>query len=590
MPDSPNKLSQFWQELKRRKVVRVITVYAAATFAIIDLLSNIDEPLGLPEWTLPFAIVFLSIGFIIAVILSWIYDIHPEGGIVKTETADKIKVEDISKSSNSWKIASYISFVVIIGLIVLNIIPHTGKKELLDKSIAVLPFQNLSEEEGNEYFVDGLVDDLLNKISVIEELRVTSRTSSDLYRERGTKSVPEIASELNVTYIMEGSVRRYGDKARITVQLIDAVHDDHIWTDSYDREITDVFQTQSEIAIRIASELDAILTSEQKSIIQEEKTSNIKAFELYQMGRFYSNKRTGEGFNKSIEYFEQAIETDPGYGLAYAGLADNYYLMALLGHIDSKTGRDKAVELAYNALDLDSDLSEAYTVLGSLYHTIDWDWDKAENAFQHALKLNPNYSTAHQYYAEYLSTIGRPEKARIHVDKAVELDPLSFVIRLINARTYYHQGQFEEALRELKKCDEMQEGHPWTISLKIRTYYHLGMEDEVYQVLKEIFADNPRYDLEVAEQIYQESGLGAVLLWKVENDVTMAEEENLNYYEIAANFALLGKDEDALFWLEEAFQIHLYDLNLMSFNIDFRPLHDHPRYKAILEGVGLADL
>ena len=588
----PNKLSHFWQELKRRKVVRVITVYAAAAFVILELLSIIIEPLRLPEWTLQFAIVFLCIGFIIAIILSWIYDINPEEGIVKTEPADKVKKEDEAISSNSWRIASYISFVVIVAFVIYHILSTNNRSlEITDfeKSIAVLPFQNLSDEEGNEYFVDGLVEDLLNKISVIEELKVISRTSSDMYRERGTKSVPEIASELNVSYIIEGSVQRYGGKARIIVQLIDAVHDDHIWTESYDRELEDIFKTQSEIAMEIASELDAILTSEQKSIIKEEKTSNIKAFELYQMGRYYWNKRTREGFNKSIEYFEQAIETDPGYGLAFAGLADTYYLMALWGHIDSKTGRGKAVELAFNALELDSNLSEAYTVLGSLYHTVDWDWDKAENAFQRALELNPNYSTAHQYYAEYLSTIGRHEEARMHIDKAVELDPLSFVIRGINARIYYHQGHFEEALRELNKCDEIQEGHPWTIRIRFRTYYQLGQEDEAYQVLKEIFADNPRYDLEVAEQIYQESGLWSVLLWKIENDVAMEEEENLSYYDIAFDFALLGKDEDALYWLEKAFQIHQYDLNLMSFNIQFRPLHDHPRYQAILEGMGLED-
>jgi TolB-like protein len=320
----------------------------------------------------------------------------------------------------------------------------------------------MSEEEGNEHFVDGLVEDLLNRISVIEELKVISRTSSEMYRERGVKSIPQIAEELKVAYILEGSVQRYGQKARITVQLIDAKNDNHIWVDSYDRDIRNVFQTQSEIAIQIASELDAILTSEQESQMQEDKTSNIEAFELYQIGRFYWNKRTLDGYAESIKYYEQAIEEDPGYGLAYAGMADTYFLMALQDHIDPQEGRDKAVEMAFKALGLDGNLSEAYTVLGSLYDYLDWDWKKAEDSFQRALELNPNYSTAHQYYAEHLMMIGRYEEARMQMNKALELNPLSFVIRHLSARIYYHRGNFQEALRELNISDEIQKGHYWT--------------------------------------------------------------------------------------------------------------------------------
>jgi TolB-like protein len=586
MSDRPSKLSQFWQELKRRKVVRVITVYAAAAFVILELTDIVAPSLGLPGWTLNFIIILLCVGFVIAVILSWIYDVHPEGGIVKTEPAEKVKAEEIPKTSSTWKIASYISFVVIIGLIVLNIIPRNGKKEILDKSIAVLPFENMSEEEGNEHFVDGLVEDLLNRISVIEELKVISRTSSDMYRERGVKSIPQIAEELKVAYILEGSVQRYGEKARITVQLIDAKNDNHIWVDSYDRDIRNVFQTQSEIAIQVASELDAILTSDQESQIQEEKTRNIEAFELYQMGRFYWNKRTEDAYAESIKYYEQAIEADPGYGLAYAGLADTYFLMTIQDHIERQEGRDKAVELAYKALELDGNLSEAYTVLGSLYDYVDWDWEKAEDAFQRALKLNPNYSTAHQYYAEHLSIIGRHEEARIQISRAVELNPLSFVIRHLNARIYYHRGYFEEALRELNISDEIQKGHRWTCRYKFFAYYQMGQEDEAFKALLETLSYYPRYDLEAAEQIFQESGLNAVLKWKVENDIDTAQDGL--YYGIANVLAMLGKIEEALTWLEKAHQLDKISVGI-SYNIHFRSLHDHPRYQAILKEMGLSD-
>jgi len=584
MPESPNKLSQFWQELKRRKVVRVITVYAAAAFVILELVSIIAEPLKLPDWFLPMVIVLLCIGFIIAVIFSWIYDVHPEGGIVKTESVEKVEVKDIPKSSNSWKIASYISFVMIVGLTVLNIFPRAGNKEILDKSIAILPFENLSEETGNEFFVDGLVEDLLNRISVIEDLKVISRTSSEMYRERGLKTVPQIAEELNVSYILEGSVQRYGDKARITVQLIDARKDDHIWADNYDRDIRDVFQTQSEIAFRIASELDAILTSVQKEIMLEEKTSNIKAFELYQMGLFFLHKRTEDGCNKSIEYFEQAIEKDPGYGLAYAGLADSYHILASYDWIERQEGMDKAVELALKALDLDGNLAEAYSVLATINDYVDWEWEKAENAFQRALELNPNYSTTHHYYAAHLSIIGRHQEARVHMNKAVAIDPLSFIIRNANAKFYYHQGDFVEALEELEICDEIQKGHFRTLRYRFYTCWQLGQWEKAFATLREILKAKPRYDLETADRIFIQSGVQAVLEWKTESDLSVVEEEHLQY-NVSEQFALLGKYDDALYWLEKAYLLH--QTTEIGFYYQFQALHNHPGYRAILEGMGL---
>ena len=287
MSENPNRLSQFWQELRRRKVTRVITVFAAAAFVILELTDIVAPSLGLPDWTLNFIIIMLVAGFIIAVILSWIFDVHPEGGIVKTGPVGAAGSGKKQAESGGWKIASFISLAVIAVLIILNLLHLRDRRDesgILDKSIAVLPFQNLSEEEGNEHFVDGLVEDLLSRISVIEELRVISRTSSDMYRERGTRSVPEIARELNVSYIVEGCVQRYGDKARITVQLIDAAQDNHIWAKNYDRDLVDVFQTQSEIALHIASELNTILSSKQEAQIQDNKTRSVEAFEYYQMG------------------------------------------------------------------------------------------------------------------------------------------------------------------------------------------------------------------------------------------------------------------------------------------------------------------
>jgi TolB-like protein len=591
MPEHPNKMSQLWKELKRRKVFRVISVYAAAAFAILELSDIVAPSLGMPPWTLSFIIIILIIGFILAVILSWIYDIRPGGGIVKTEPVYTEKQGRKKKESGSWKIASYLSLVVIVALIILNIIPDKGAKgesEILDKSIAVLPFQNLSEEEGNEHFVDGLVEDLLSRLSVIEQLRVISRTSSDMYRERGMKSVPVIASELKVAYIVEGSVQRYGNKARITVQLINARKDQHLWAKSYDRNIEDVFKTQSEIAMRIASELNTILTSTQEFQIQETSTENIEAFEYYQMGRYYWNKRTGEGYRKSIEYFDKAIEADPDYALAYAGKADTYNLMALQGWMNRQEGRDEAVELVYQALDLDENLAEAYTVLGTLMDFVDFDWEGAEQAFQRALKLNPNYATAHQYYAEHLSCLGKNDMARMHIDRAVELDPLSFIKRYRSARMYLDRRQFPEALESINKASELHEGHPWIPKIQMVYYWEMNLEEQAFEAFKNNYASDPEYDIEATDSIYILSGFQGVLEWKIGIHRTRVW-KNDSYYSLATECAMAGLDEEALDWLEEAIENEGdgWRGGFTGVSIEFHHLHQDPRFLAILEKMGL---
>jgi len=244
-------------------------------------------------------------------IFKWYLKYKDTQAISKPST-EEVKTESISTEDSTEQIQktkeklilllSGIALVIVIvvtALFVFDIIGGGKRIRELEKSIAVLPFKNLSEETGNEYFTDGLVEDLLNRISVIEELKVISRTSSEMFRERGVQSVPEIARQLGVSYIVEGSVQRYGDRARVTVQLIEAINDDHIWAENYDRDLVDIFKTQSDIAMNIASELNAILTSGQKTQIQENRTRNIEAFELYQMGRYYWNKRTGDGYQKS---------------------------------------------------------------------------------------------------------------------------------------------------------------------------------------------------------------------------------------------------------------------------------------------------
>ncbi|MGB8491117.1 MAG: helix-turn-helix domain-containing protein [Bacteroidales bacterium] len=453
------------------------------------------------------------------------------------------------------------------------------KDKPVEKSIAILPFDDLSSDRNSQYLADGIVEDLLNRISQINGLKVISRTSSEMFRDKGNKSVPDIAEILGVSYILEGTVQREGDNIRINIQLIDAKRDYHILSNKYDRKLDEVFKIQSEISNQIASELSLVLTDQQKNALEQNKTKNLKALEYYQMGRFQSNKRWIEGYNKSIEYYEKAIAEDPEYGLAYAGLADTYHLMALQRWIGKKEGKDKAVELAMKALELDPDLAEAHTVLASLYTYIDWNWEKSEKEFLQAIKLNPNYSTARFYYSCLLCITGRPDKAREYISKAMELDPFSFVMRNYSALYYYNQGQFREALAENKLSQDLIKDHEWAVRLDFEIYYHLGIERETIESFKQYGRLFKQYDPAIAERVFEKEGLdGLVRVWIKTWPNTLME---------ARMQAMLGEYEKALDILGKLYSDRNIDPVELTTGYDFRNLQDNPRYINILKNMGL---
>jgi tetratricopeptide (TPR) repeat protein len=425
------------------------------------------------------------------------------------------------------------------------------------------------------------VEDLLNRLALVDEFKVISRTSSDTYRERGKKKVPEIAAELGVSYIVEGSVQRHENKARITVQLIDAKNDNHIWTESYDRDLADVFKIQSEIAMRVASELSTELTEQHTIDIQKNYTNNPKAFELYQLGRFYWGKRNQKEYETAIQYFKQAINEDPDYALAYAGMADTYFLMNWgFSDINKRMKyRNKAEEYALKALELDENLAEAHTVLATLYFFIDYNWAKAEKTFLKALKLNPNYSTLHHRYSEHLTITGRHEKARMHINKAIELDPLSYVIRRVSSTLYSRQGLFQEALAEAQMCEELNEDNWVPAWFKFVLNYLLDDAPAAIEAYKHYSRVAGLHTTSnQVDSIYEASGLNGLIKWEI--DLFDWPPGNANLY------ALLGEYDKALDLLELAFRED-YSIHSICFRYSFKSQYSNPRFISLLKKLNL---
>ncbi|MGH2524936.1 MAG: tetratricopeptide repeat protein, partial [Anaerolineales bacterium] len=316
-------------------------------------------------------------------------------------------------------------------------------------SIAVLPLDNLSRDPEQEYFADGMTEALTAELSKISALKVISRTSAMRYRNTD-KPMPQIARELNVDALIEGSVVREGDQVRITVQLIHGPTDKHLWAESYQRELRGVLALQSDVARAIAREVRVAVTPAEATRLAAARPVNPEAYQTYLKGRFYWNKRDDEGLKKSAKYFEQAIEIDPSYALAYAGLADAYGISTGIGLLPTKEALPKARAAALKALGIDPSLAEAHTSMGMVAH-FEWDWLTAEEEYQRAIELNPNYATAHHFYSVYLSKMGRHEEAIAQATRAHELDPLSLIIGTSLAGAYCAGGQHERAEQELQK-------------------------------------------------------------------------------------------------------------------------------------------
>jgi TolB-like protein/Tfp pilus assembly protein PilF len=317
------------------------------------------------------------------------------------------------------------------------------------QSMAVLPFENLSGDPQQDYFADGITEELITELGKIGTLRLISRTSIMQYKG-ARPSLPQIGKQLNVDAVVEGSVTRSGQKVRITAQLIQVKTDRHLWAESYERELGDLVALQDEVARAVADAVHKKLaSSSQLSTTRLRPTPEVQ--DAYFKGRYYWNQRTGAGLDKSIEYFTLATDREPAYAPAYAGLADAYILLSVWGTLPSRESLPKAKAAALRAIQLDDGLAEAHTSLAVVKHRYDWDWNGAEEEFRRAIQLNPSYATAHQWYGEFLGDMQRPDEATKELKQAQEIDPLSPIIRCDLAMAFYNARNYDLAIQEVRK-------------------------------------------------------------------------------------------------------------------------------------------
>jgi serine/threonine protein kinase/tetratricopeptide (TPR) repeat protein len=453
-------------------------------------------------------------------------------------------------------------------------------------SVAVLPFANLGGDPDTEYLGDGITESLINSLSHLSKLRVVPR--STVFRYKGLSSPPEkIGRELNVRAVVTGRVTRRGDSFVVGAELIDVSRESQLWGEQYSEKLAAVLGIQEEISKAIADNLRVQLSGAEQQRLAKHDTENGEAYQLYLRGRYYWNKRTNLGVKKGLEFFQQAIDKDPGYALAYAGVADSYAVGdgVYLG-LTSREARPRARAAALKALEIDSSLAEAHTTLADTYQYYDWDFPRAEEEYRKAIAANPNYPTAHQWYSEFLMVMGRNEEAISEAKRAVELDPLSLVINEQLGDALFRAGRVDEAIEQLKKAVQLDPNFPnahWDLALAYaqkKIYSEAAVEWETAMKLR---GEGPL--AAALADAYKASGYPGFLQKWLENDLQEGAEQR-RAYEIARKYLTLGKKDEALKWLEKAYAAHASSLVHLKSDPAFDSLHSDPRFKDLVRRIG----
>lgn len=459
------------------------------------------------------------------------------------------------------------------------------------RSIAILPLANLSGDPEQEYLADGMTEELTTDLGQISALRVISRTSAMHYK--GTnKKLPEIARELGVDAVVEGAVERAGNHVRISAQLIRAPTDTHLWAESYERDLGDVLALQDEVARAITAEIKAKLTPQEQARLTSTHSVNPEAHELYLKGRYYWNQRTAEALKKSLEYFQQAIEKDPSYGLAYAGLADAYLMLGAGEYavLAPKEAFPKAEAAARKALEVDSTLADPHATLGYSKDVFDWDWQSAEHEYKQAIELNPSYANAHHWYGSYLGAMGRYTEAVAEARKAESLDPLSLIISAdLGMEALLPAGRYDEAMQQCRKTLEMDPHFAVAHACLARSYEGKAMYKEAIAEMQEAINLSAGSVIWVSGlgYLYARAGRRADAIEILNELKSRSKREWMPSQAFIWIYASVGEKDQAFAWLEEAYEERSDVMTVLTEERAFDPLRSDPRYKDLLRRLGL---
>src|SRR6266436_4772199 len=586
------KSGNLFAELKRRNVYKVAVAYAVVGWLIAQIATQILPFLEIPNWVVRLIIVLIAIGFPIALVIAWAFEATPEG-IKRTEVADTMPAV-AGQKKHVWIYVVVIGAAISVALFFLgrytagNGTPRPSEAATVSaKSIAVLPFDNLSRDPDNAFFAEGVQDEILTRLAKVADLKVIARTSTQKFKSAPT-DLREVAKQLDVTNILEGSVQKVNDQVRVNVQLINALTNAHLWAEIYDRKLSDIFAVQSDIAKTVADTLQAKLTGAEKQMMAAQPTTATTASELYRNGRSLWEKRSGDNIPKAIAFYQQAIARDPNYALAYAGLSSAYIILPFWAGVDRLDASSKAKDAALKALRLDPNLAEAHLALGKVLFFSEIDLAGALREYQRASELQPNDATAHHWLGnDTLAALGRFEEAIAQGKRAVELDPLSPVINTDFGTTFYYAHRYDDSVRQLRKTLEID---PTSFSARFNRGIAVQAAGDLsgaiaeYEKAKQL-SDNTYVSMLCAQARAYAGDKDAARRMLSDLDKISQQREVVGYLRALLYLSLNNKDE-ALRWLEQDFE-ERDGSNISTIKVDplLISLHGDPRFEALMQKV-----
>jgi len=572
-----------WSRLRRRKVVQWGLAYAAAAWTLLQVIEYLGETYGWPPAIRQIATPALALGSLLVLVLAWYHGDRGEQKVSRPEFA-LLAVLSVAVGGTLWWYASHLderAWLTDTGA------PDRTRTLPADAaSIAVLPFVDMSPGKDQEYFADGMSEEVLNLLSQLPQLQVMARTSSFSFKGKEV-DIATVARTLNVAHVLEGSVRKSGDTVRITAQLIRASDSSHLWSQTYDRKLTDVFKVQDEIARAVVAALQVKLMPAEQRRLATAPTVNAEAYDAYLKGLYHLYKLSPEGFDTAEHYFELVLAKDPGYARAYAGIALLWMARNQMGIMSPAEGVPKAKSAALKAVELDDSLPDAHYVLAIVYTWADWNWPAAEREFRRAIQLKPGFAEAHAYYAHLLNILHRPDEAMVEARRSLELDPFNGLLRALYGVDLIFVHQYDAAISEINRALSADPGSAFALGCLVSAHHHKRGYQQALDAFKRYasaagYVEMTRFLAQNATDAdYRETMLGAAEALETRSRTTFVLPT-----EIALWHCYAGDGERCLYWLERAYEVR--DPNLpYLWSPDYDSVRSDPRFLDLLKRMRL---